>query len=293
MRVLVLGAYGMLGHKLMQVLDGPFEVYATARVRRDDVPDHVVRKDRLVTGVTAESTDTVTRAIADLRPAAVINCIGLVKQREAAKDPIPSLEINALFPHRLAVLCRAARARFVHFSTDCVFSGRKGAYRETDTPDAEDLYGLSKRLGEVSDPGCVTVRSSIIGPELGGGVGLLDWFLRNRGGRVKGFTRAIYSGLTTVQMARVVGHILKEEPDLSGVWQVASEPISKFDLLRLIDRRFGLGIDVEPDSGFECDRSLDGTRFAQATRLVIPPWEAMIDEMAKDLERQQVASTLP
>jgi dTDP-4-dehydrorhamnose reductase len=281
MKILVLGAYGMLGHKLVQVLGGTFDVVATCRQARASGPR--LAPDHLITNVTAEDFDSVVRAFAAVRPDVVINCIGIIKQQSAAKDPIPSLSINSLFPHRLAALCRVGGIRLIHFSTDCVFSGSKGMYKEEDVSDATDLYGRSKFLGEVGGEGCLTIRSSIIGRELGTQLGLVEWFLSQAGNRIKGYRKAIYTGLTTLEMANLVSQLIQNQPQLSGVWQVASTPISKFDLLSMLNEMLNLGVQIEPDDQFFCDRSLDGSRFKQATGYEAPSWKQMLSAMTADV----------
>jgi dTDP-4-dehydrorhamnose reductase len=238
--------------------------------------------ERTIAGVDAIDFDSVARAIADVKPDVVINCIGIIKQLKVAKDPIVSLSINSLYPHRLAILCRAAGARMIHISTDCVFSGRKGLYTEDDVSDAEDLYGRTKFLGEVAGPGCLTLRTSIIGRELHSASGLIDWFLSNRGGKIRGFRKAIYTGFTTQALATIVADVIHRHPELSGVWQVSSEPISKFDLLTLVNEVYHAGIEIEPDDTFKCDRSLNSARFRAAVNFRPPSWPEMISEMHCD-----------
>ena len=283
MKLLILGAYGMLGHKLFQKLSQHHDTYATCRsIRTDDISSRILPCDRLLPTVQAENFDSVLQAMAKVHPDAVINCIGIIKQLDEAKDSIHSIAINALFPHRLAVACQVASIRLIHFSTDCVFSGRRGMYTLHDISDAEDLYGRTKYLGEVGGEGCLTIRSSFIGRELGSQSSLMEWFLSQAGGRVKGFRRAIYSGFTTIEMSRIVAKILIHHPDLSGVWQVASSPISKYELLCLINEKMGLNIPIEPDDQFVCDRSLDGRLFAEQTGYIAPNWDNMIEELAKE-----------
>jgi dTDP-4-dehydrorhamnose reductase len=208
-----------------------------------------------------------------------VNAVGIVKQRIEAQDPVASIETNALFPHRLARLCTTTRARLVHFSTDCVFSGRVGRYRETDSPDPEDLYGRTKLLGEVGPPH-LTLRSSLIGLEAGGRQGLVEWFLASRGS-VQGYRRAIFSGLTTLEMSRLVARLLDRHAGLEGLWHVASEPIDKYTLLgrlaRALDRR---DVTIEPVDEPICDRSLCGDAFAETTGYRAPSWDAMLAELA-------------
>jgi dTDP-4-dehydrorhamnose reductase len=284
MRVLILGGSGMLGHKLWQWLAPRFDAYVTFRgaasvYARTGLFDAA----RALSGVSAQDFDSVARAFAAVRPEAVVNCIGVVKQDAAAKDPLVSIAINSLFPHRLAQLARASGARLVHLSTDCVFTGRAGNYDEAAKPDAEDLYGRTKLLGEVSGEGCLTLRTSMIGRELAGAHGLLEWFLAQEGvGRVRGFKRAVFSGFTTDALADLLAEVLSTHADLSGVWHAAADPINKFDLLSLIKESYGLRVEVEPDESFICDRSLDGSRFRAATGIRAPAWPEMIRRMRDD-----------
>jgi dTDP-4-dehydrorhamnose reductase len=208
--------------------------------------------------------------------------VGVIKQLPAAKAPIPSISINALFPHRLAQLCQACGARLVHVSTDCVFSGRKGRYTEDDPSDAEDLYGRTKFLGEVAGPGCLTLRTSIIGRELDRRTSLIEWFLSQRGRTVTGYARAIYTGLTTRALSELIGDILERHPDMSGLWHAASDPISKYDLLELVNRALSLGITLQRDESLVCDRSLDSTRLRKAIGYQPPSWPEMVRQLAGD-----------
>ena len=283
MTVLVLGASGMLGHKLMQVLSARFEMIGTVRRGAASFTGHpVLGGVKLIGDVQAEDDDSIVRAMAEARPNVVINAIGLIKQLPEAKDPIPSITINSLFPHRVAQHCRAAGARLLHVSTDCVFSGRKGSYTEQDEPDPLDLYGRSKLLGEVNGPGAITLRTSIVGRELETTSGLIEWLISQRGQAIKGFNRAIYTGLTTLALARLMGELIEHHPDLHGLWQVSAEPISKYNLLQMVNDAMGLGITIHPDERFVCDRSLNSERFRKATNLCPPSWEDMVDELAAD-----------
>jgi len=283
MRVLVLGAGGMLGHKILERLAGDCEAVGT--LRGSGEPYKVARAlagARLRLGVSVEDLGSVARALDETRPHAVVNCIGIVKQRQAANDPASAIAINALFPHLLAALCRERGARLLHFSTDCVFSGRCGPYRESDPSDAGDLYGRTKFLGEVGGAGCLTIRSSIIGREIAGRAGLLEWFLAQRGHRVKGFAGALYSGLTTLAMADLVFDLLTRFPDIEGVWHVSGAPISKFELLHLINEVYDAGVTIERDNSFLCDRRLDSSRFRARTGFEPWSWRSMIEAMHED-----------
>jgi dTDP-4-dehydrorhamnose reductase len=284
MRILILGGDGMLGHQLLHQFRGRHEVRVTLRLSCEDYePFQLFEPDMAFYRVDARQTDSLLQVMAEFLPQAVVNAVGIVKNRSEAKAVIPSLEINSLLPHRLALLCRAVGARLIHFSTDCVFSGRKGNYRETDQPDAEDLYGRTKLLGEVGESHCVTLRTSMIGPELSRKTGLLEWFLAQRGQAVKGFTKAVFSGFSTIELARIVELLLVNGPTIRGLYHVAAQPISKYDLLSLVRDRLSLPITIERDETFECDRSLDASRFHQDTGYSPPAWEAMIDEMVQHM----------
>lgn len=282
-RVLILGAGGMLGHKLCHSYRQRFDTWATVRgnLRSYERYD-LLPQGHLIGGVDAFNFQTVIEAMAAVKPDVVINGIGIIKQLRSAKNPIVSLTINALFPHQLANLCQASGARLIHLSTDCVFTGRKGMYTEDEVSDAEDLYGRTKYLGEVDAENCLTLRTSIIGRELTSTHGLVEWFLSNQGGQVKGFKEAIFSGFTTMALADIIAGVIEHQPELAGVWQVSAEPISKYDLLVLIRDAFGADIRIEPDAKVVIDRSLDSTRFRQRTGFQPMDWQQMIQQMADD-----------
>jgi dTDP-4-dehydrorhamnose reductase len=280
MNVFILGASGMLGNAMFRTFaELPhFTVYGS--VRSNAALRHFAPslQGRIVTGVDVEQQDSLVRAFAHVRPELVINCVGLVKQLAESGDPLLTIPLNSLLPHRLAGLCQVAGARLVHVSTDCVFSGSKGLYRETDFPDADDLYGRSKLLGEVDYPHAVTVRTSIIGHELEGQRSLVNWFLAQQG-QVRGYTRAIFSGLPTVMLARVIRDVIVPRPELRGLYHVAAAPINKFDLLTQVAEVYGKQIAITPDAGLVIDRSLDASRFREATGYVAPPWREMVAAM--------------
>lgn len=280
-RVLVLGGTGMLGHKLWQVFSARLDTHVTVRASEQALARmELFDPDRTVAGVSAECFETVEGAVAAVGPDVVVNCIGIVKQVRAAHDPITSISINSLFVHRLAQLCGTAGARLIHISTDCVFSGRTGRYTESDIPDPVDLYGRSKLLGEVDDP-CLTVRTSIIGRELSGASGLLEWFLAQEG-TVRGFRRAIFSGLTTEALADILVSVACDHRALSGIRHVASDPISKHELLCMLKGAYGSGARIVPDDEVVCDRSLDSSKFEQETGLRAPSWTEMVARISAD-----------
>jgi len=282
-RVLVLGGAGMLGHKLTQTLAPAVECWATVRGRAAGYGDiGIFNPQRLIDGVEATNFDTVVGAMGRARPDIVINCVGILKQLPAAQDPIATIQVNALFPHRLALLCSASGAWLIHVSTDCVFSGRTGGYVESDVPDAGDLYGRTKLLGEPSAPGVLVIRTSMIGRELRTRVGLAEWFIANRGGRATGYRRARFSGLTTIALARVVAALIDRQERLTGLYHVGSAAIDKHDLLCRLTAAMQLGIEVVPDDTVAVDRSLESERFWTTTGWRRPEWPEMIAEMAAD-----------
>jgi dTDP-4-dehydrorhamnose reductase len=282
MKVLVLGASGMLGHKVLQVFSQRFETYGTVRSGAERVEQVAPDAAAILDGVSATELDSVASAVSTVRPGAIVNCIGIIKQLDAAKDPIPSIRVNSLFPHELAKVARTGGARLIHVSTDCVFSGARGRYAESDTPDPTDLYGRSKLLGEVSDPAALTIRTSIVGRELGSANGLVEWFLNQRGSTVRGFRRAVFSGWSTASLARALADVIESQPDLTGVWHVAAAPIAKLDLLTLLRDAFELDVTIEPDDEVAIDRSLDGSRFESATGIVAPDWPDMVEELRRE-----------
>jgi dTDP-4-dehydrorhamnose reductase len=279
-RVLIFGGDGMLGHQLLRHLSARHEVRVTLRRPLDEYGGGMFSAVNAVGSVDVRDAKAVRGVLAAFRPDAVVNAAGIVKQRNDAAAEADNHEINAVFPRRLAEYCGDAGAYLVHFSTDCVFSGRKGNYAESDLPDPVDLYGRSKLQGEVSGPGCITLRTSMIGPELSRRSGLLEWFLAQKG-RAPGFRRAVFSGLTTPEQARVVERILGQNPKISGLYHLSGDAINKFDLLRLIARHFRLATVVEPDDALVIDRSLDSARFRAAFAYQPPSWDEMVAELAQ------------
>jgi dTDP-4-dehydrorhamnose reductase len=279
-KILVLGASGMLGHAVLRYFSERGQHSVTGSVRsqasRNLLPTAL--QQRVVIGVDVENIDSLSQLFADVRPDIVINCIGLVKQLAAAEDVLAALPINSLLPHRVARLCSISGARLIHISTDCVFSGSTGMYREGDFSDATDLYGRSKFLGEVDYPHAITLRTSIIGHELDSARGLVEWFLSQKAG-VLGYSRAVFSGLTTVELARVMHDFVIPHGELHGVYHVSVDAIDKYTLLRQVAEAYGRTIDITPDDKIVIDRSLDSTRFRSATGYKPPAWLELIARM--------------
>jgi dTDP-4-dehydrorhamnose reductase len=281
MKVLVLGVTGMLGSTVFKVLSTNPLLQVWGSLRNANHRHHFNEQaDKyLLSDVDVLNQDSLVSLLKRVQPDVVINCIGLIKQFSDANDPLSALPINSMFPHRLANLCSLVNARLIHISTDCVFNGRKGMYAENDISDAEDLYGKSKYIGELHDlTHAVTLRTSIIGHELSSSTSLVDWFL-SQTGQVKGYNKAIFSGLPTIELARVICDFVIPNTDLHGLYHVSVEPIDKYSLLNIIADVYGKEIDIEADDKVQIDRSLDSTKFRQATGYKPPSWPKLIEKM--------------
>ena len=279
--VLVLGGTGMLGHVLWRTCrDQGMEAFATVRDEHGPAPS-VLDPARTITGVSVEEPNGVARALDESGAVVAVNCIGVVKQSATTRDPVTTIRSNSLFPHQLAAACRERGVRLIQVSTDCVFSGRRGAYSEEDIPDPIDLYGRSKLLGELDGGATLTIRTSMIGRELERANGLLEWFLGEAGGSVRGFTRAVFSGPTTPVLSRAVAEVIERHHDLEGLYHLAAEPIDKYRLLSMLREAFSLEIEIERDDSVEVDRSLDSSRFREATGWEPPSWAEMVAELAE------------
>jgi dTDP-4-dehydrorhamnose reductase len=283
MKILILGGDGMLGHQLLRLLRERHEVKVTLR---QDLPAYagvnLFTPDNAYAGVDLRMSERLLAVLADFHAEAIINAAGIIKQRADGLDVIPNLEINALLPHRLSLLCEATGARLIHISTDCVFSGTRGQYREDDTPDPVDIYGHSKLLGEVTLSGVITLRTSIIGRSLYHNASLIDWFL-GQSGRIKGYRNAIFSGFTTQELARVIAMLLDRHPGASGLYHLSSSAISKYELLVRLRDKLGLPVEIAPDDTVRIDRSLDSARFRAEFGYTPPSWDKMLDELAADI----------
>ena len=283
MRVLIFGVTGMLGHKLYQRLSDKFDVFGTIRSDFHRLERFgLFQRESILTGVDAANADAVTHAVEQVRPDCVINAVGVVKQVPESKDVIRSLMLNSILPQRLADLSAKHGFRLITISTDCVFDGTRGGYTEADVPDARDLYGISKFLGEIKEGNCLTIRTSIIGRELEGGHSILEWFLQNHEPVVNGYTRAIYSGFPTIVIADLISRLLTDHPRISGVYHISSEPISKYELLKLFKKHYGKEVEIKPFDDYVIDRSLDSTRFRELTGFQPGGWDQMVAEMAAD-----------
>ena len=280
MKILVLGADGMLGHRVY--IHGKLaglDIFGT--VRKTDALKRKFKRSLLgniMPDVDAYDLDAFEKHFADLKPNVIINCIGLVKQLPESNDPEKAIYLNSLFPHKIARLSRKYKARLVHLSTDCVFSGKSGNCSESDPADPNELYGLSKLLGEVSGDNSVTIRTSLIGHQLKGKRGLLEWFLSQKKS-IKGFKNVYFNGLSTNEFARVIFDFILPNRDISGLFNVSSKKISKYDLLCLIARKYKKKIKIIPAGKPVCDRSLNSEKFRKKTGYLAPEREEIVSEM--------------
>lgn len=282
-KVLILGGTGMLGHTLFRCLseDSKLDVFATVRSAKELLGWFPTDRMKRVRHVDILHTDSLVKVLADLKPDLVINCIGIIKQVPEAEDPLATITMNALLPHRIAWLCSTVGARMIHISTDCVFTGEKGCYQERDCSNATDFYGRTKFLGEVTYPHCVTLRTSIIGHELKGNYGLVEWFLSQKQ-KVRGFRKVIYSGFPTVELSRIICDYVIPNPEITGLYHVSSNPIPKYELLKLIAIQYGKEIEIEPEDSLRLDRSLDSSRFRSQTGYNPPTWPELVRRMHQD-----------
>jgi dTDP-4-dehydrorhamnose reductase len=287
MKLLVLGGSGMLGHRMFQVARERYETYVSFR---EDDPRWLshpafsgIADNHALSAVNALQFESVTRALDVAKPDVVINCIGFVKQRHDPNPETTAIQLNALFPHQLADICQVNGIRLIHFSTDCVFSGARGRYTEGDLPDPVDLYGRTKLLGELDRPGCITMRTSIVGWELKHNTSLLQWFRSRRGHAIQGYKHAIYTGLSVGVLSELILNIIGTWTTMSGIYHVASKPISKYDLLvRMRDILGWRDLPIEPNESFRCDRSLIAARFEAETGWKAPEWDLMLNALAAE-----------
>lgn len=287
-RILILGISGMLGHKLFNAFhkDG-FEVFGTIRNEEDASFFPNKLHNRILTGINANDFNSVIEAIDKTKPDIIINCIGIIKQLKEASDPLISISVNALFPHQLAEYTKNKNIRIIHMSTDCIFDGKKGFYSENDESNPFDLYSKTKELGElIHYDHALTIRTSMIGPELKVKKSLFEWF-KQQIGPIKGYSHAIFSGFPTIEIYSILKNFIIPNKTLKGVYHVSSAPISKFDLLNKINSVFLTKIQIEDDSSFLCDRSLDSKRFQKETNYAPPGWDELILKMYNDINENK------
>jgi len=280
MRIVILGASGMLGFQILKTcMDRGLEVFGIVRNRtgldkylNNSLQNLIYEIDDI------RNTRELEKIISKTKPDYIINCVGIVVQLPLSKDHYESISINSLLPHQLQKLATQHNFRLIDISTDCVFNGEKGFYSENDIPNAEDLYGRTKMLGEVDYGSAITIRTSLIGREISDqGHGLLEWFLSSAV-EIRGFTQAIFSGLTTLEFARVILDFVIPRELSAGIYHVSGEQISKYDLLKMISKVYDKQIEISPTASPSINRSLDATLFNKRTGYTAPLWEEMLTD---------------
>lgn len=284
MRVLILGVSGLIGHKLFQELTSSFEVFGTLHKIKQQYGDiQLFSGDNVIGGVDVKKFEILTGVFAAINPDVILNCVGITKRKININYPLEVLMVNSVFPHQLANWAKENQKRVIHFSTDCVFDGKIGNYTESSLTTAEDIYGRTKALGEITYNHTLTIRSSFIGQELFDRTELLDWFLSQDGKVIKGFKNTFYSGVSTIFMAKVIKEIILNFPDLFGLYQLApGNPISKFELLSIAKESFNINVDIIADELHVHHPTLDSSKLKTEIDLTVPSWKEMMDELASE-----------
>ncbi|KAG1707510.1 D-inositol 3-phosphate glycosyltransferase [Nymphon striatum] len=285
MKIVILGASGLIGHKLFQTMkNAGHETYGVLHGSKTVFPEvGFLQTDSIIESVDIIEFEKLHGILYAIRPDVVLNCVGITKRKDEVNKPLQAIGVNSLFPHQLADLAEKMGFRVIHFSTDCVFNGKMGNYNEDSDTTGEDAYGKTKALGEIRFPHTLTIRSSFIGRELAGKTELLEWLISQNGKTIRGFTQAWYSGVSTIFMAKTVLNIIENHPNISDLHQLSTpEPISKYELLCLARDSFKLDIEIIPDSSFEIKPTLDGSKLKNALNLNIPSWQDMMNELAAD-----------
>lgn len=286
MRILILGASGMLGYSLFKNLSkySHLNIYGTVRSISKNKKYFLDYINKLIVCDDAKNLDSLVSAINECMPDIVINCIGLIKQNDESSKHTEAIEINALLPHKLAGICNKLECKLIHFSTDCCFDGKLGAYTELDEPNAIDLYGRTKALGEIGYSPHLTLRTSIIGHELNSNISLINWFLSQEN-EVNGFSKAIFSGLPTSYIADLLCHKILPKKNLTGIYNLSADPIDKYSLLLLVSKYYKKNIKIHEDKSFSINRSLDSTYLRRKIKFIPDPWPALIEHMYKDFNQ--------
>ncbi len=282
MRLLILGSTGLLGNTITKYFfeKSSFQTFAAVR---DIAKLKFFKKKYHRNFLVIENIldyEEIERKIKIIKPDILINCLGVTnKELLTNSDQIENfITINSLFPYRIQRICADLGARLIHFSTDCIFSGNKGFYSEKDIPDPYDLYGRSKLLGELDFENTLTIRKSVIGHELSTKKGLLEWFL-DQESFVQGYKNAIFSGITVLELAKLINKYIIPREDLKGILNISANPISKFDLLNIIADVYNKKIEIIPNESIKINRSLNGSQFNKLTGYKTNSWPLLIKSM--------------
>jgi dTDP-4-dehydrorhamnose reductase len=282
MRILILGVSGLIGHKIFQVLSEDFEVFGTLHKSKKDYGNlELFSSLNIIENINVAEFEILKGVLYAINPDVILNCVGITKRKIETYDLVDVLTINSLFPHQLANWAKINKKRVIHFSTDCVFNGRVGNYTETSLTTAEDVYGRTKALGEINYKHTLTIRSSFIGQELFDKTELLEWFLNQNGKQINGYTNTLYSGVSTIFMARIVKYLILKYPYVSGLYNLSpNKPISKYDLLCLAKKFFNINVEIIPTDKPIHLPTLDGSKLKSEINLTVPDWEEMMSELA-------------
>jgi dTDP-4-dehydrorhamnose reductase len=282
MRILILGGNGMIGHKMYQILSKFKE--DTWVTLRNDLSTYsfssIYNYEKVIDNIDLTDFNKLSRILNEIKPDIILNASGITIRRGVEKIKSNTILINSALPHFLNEWVSFNNKRLIHFSTDCVFSGKKGDYLDTDIKDAYDLYGSTKSLGEIIDSQfAVTLRGSMIGRELENKTELFEWFLKQKNKKIKGFSEVIYSGITTVKMAEIILTLINNYPNLTGIYNISSKPITKLALLKLCNEYFDVNAIIEMDGSYSSNKNLISEKFFNHIGMKQPNWEDLIKQL--------------
>ena len=284
-KVLIIGGNGMIGSELLRSLklfNKNLEVKATLRNKLNHYDIYLIYNNKdCFFKINVFEIDNIKDLIKLYKPNVIINCVGVTKQKinDFSLDKVKY--INSNFPHKLYKLCNKESIRLIHLSTDCVFSGNRGEYKFNDIADAKDIYGQTKKEGEIIHDNSLTIRKSTIGYEMNKPHGLLEWFLCQKND-VLGFKNAIFTGVSTIELSKFISHIICKHQELSGLLHLRGPKIDKYSLLKKIKYFFNLDhINLKVDEKYICDRSLNEDRLLSKLNYSIPCWDTMIKDLYK------------
>jgi len=279
MKVYILGISGMLGSRIFLEFQKKKGFDVRGCLRGNLNPFIIKYKKKINVRIDAKNIKKISSILKSFKPDYVINCIGYIKQKISTNTNDRDIFfVNSIFPHEIYKITKLINSRFIHFSTDCVFDGKKGNYKETASSNVKDIYGISKFLGEVKYSKSLTIRTSIIGHEFYSKKGLLEWFL-NQSKLCYGYSRVFFSGLTTLEISNFVYFYIKKNIKIHGLIHLSSKKISKLNLLKKIAKIYNKKIVIKKDSSKKIDRSLNCSFIKKRISYKVPNWDVMIREM--------------
>jgi dTDP-4-dehydrorhamnose reductase len=287
-KILILGVDGMIGHKIYQSLSTTeSNLVLTSRKAKTNLPFDFDKAILLNLDI---YKDDLNIFLDNQMPTIIINCIGVTTRRLDKLGTNQVEYINSTFPKLLAEWTKKTNNKLIHFSTDCVFNGKKGYYSEDSLPDATDIYGSTKAAGEIKDQkNTLTIRTSMIGREIFNFTELLEWIFSNNLKAIKGYKNAIYSGVTTLWMGELIKKIIFDKINLSGIYNISSSSISKYDLITKIKSYFNLNIEILENTEYNTNKTLNSEKFQSKTGIKTPSWDEMLSALIKDcLENSKI-----